>query len=94
MGILFKQQNFSLRVFLSSCEIFGQFQPGFAYKSIAYKKSVYTPLKDDKQSLCLENIKFSAETNSNKNYMKIKLRKITNYKYLEEERSAANNSFK
>ena len=26
--------------------------------------------------------------------MKIKLRKITNYKYLEEERSAANNSFK
>ena len=26
--------------------------------------------------------------------MKLKLRKITNYKYLEEESSAANNSFK
>ena len=29
---------FSLRVLLSICLIFGQFQSGVAYKSLAYKK--------------------------------------------------------
>ena len=33
-------QKFSLRVLLSFCLIFCQFQPGVAYKSIAYKKGV------------------------------------------------------
>ena len=33
-------QKFSLRVLLSSCLIFCQFQPGIAYKSVAYKNSV------------------------------------------------------
>ena len=31
--------KFSLRVLLSICLIFCQFQPGVAYKSIAYKKA-------------------------------------------------------
>ena len=35
-------QNFSLRVLLSFCLFFCQFQPGVAYKSVAYKKSIYT----------------------------------------------------
>ena len=34
-------QKFSLGVFLSFCLIFCQFQAGFAYKSVAYKKSMY-----------------------------------------------------
>ena len=34
-------QKFSLRVLLSFCLIFIQFQSGVAYKSVAYKKSVY-----------------------------------------------------
>ena len=36
------EQKFSLRVLLSICLIFCQFLPGVAYKSVAYKKSVYT----------------------------------------------------
>ena len=39
MWIIFKYQKFSLRVFLSICLIFCQFQPGIAYKSVAYKKA-------------------------------------------------------
>ena len=35
MWIIFKQQNFSLRVLLSICLIFCQFKPGVAYKSVA-----------------------------------------------------------
>ena len=38
--IIFKSQKFSLRVLLSFRLIFCQFQPGVAYKSVAYKKSV------------------------------------------------------
>ena len=38
MQIIYKCQKFSLRVLLSLCLIFCQFQPGAAYKSIAYKK--------------------------------------------------------
>ena len=38
--IIFKQQKFSFRVLLSFCLIFCQFQPGVAYKNVAYKKSV------------------------------------------------------
>ena len=34
-------QKFSLRVLLSFCLIFRKFQPGVAYKSVAYKKSMY-----------------------------------------------------
>ena len=34
-------QKFSLRVLLKFCLRFYQFQPGVAYKSVAYKKSVY-----------------------------------------------------
>ena len=40
MWILFKQQKFSLRVLLSICLTFCQFQPGVAHKSVAYKKSM------------------------------------------------------
>ena len=36
--IIFKLQKFSLRVLLSICLIFCQFQPRIAYKSVAYKK--------------------------------------------------------
>ena len=35
---VFKQQNFNLRVLLSFCLTFCQFQPGIAYKNVAYKK--------------------------------------------------------
>ena len=35
---VFKQQNFNLRVLLSFCLTFCQFQPGIAHKSVAYKK--------------------------------------------------------
>ena len=38
MWIIFKWQKFSLRVLLSFCLIFCQFQPDVAYKSVAYKK--------------------------------------------------------
>ena len=37
-------QKFSLRVLLSFCLIFYQFQPGNAYKSVTYKKSMYLDL--------------------------------------------------
>ena len=37
--IIFRFQKFSLRVLLSFCLIFRQFQPGVAYKSVAYKKA-------------------------------------------------------
>ena len=37
----FFYQKFSLRVLLSFCLIFCHFQLGLAYKSVAYKKSVY-----------------------------------------------------
>ena len=33
----FQIEKFSLRVLLSICLIFCQFQPGVAYKSVAYK---------------------------------------------------------
>ena len=33
--------KFNVRVFLSICLTFNQFQPDVAYKSVAYKKSVY-----------------------------------------------------
>ena len=39
MPIIFGRQMFSLRVLLSICLIFCQFQPGVAYKSVAYKKA-------------------------------------------------------
>ena len=42
MWIIFKWPKFSLRVLLNICSIFCQFQPGFAYKSVAYKTSVYS----------------------------------------------------
>ena len=35
-----KEQKFSLRELVSICLFFCQFQPGIAYKGIAYKKSV------------------------------------------------------
>ena len=38
MWIIFKYQKFSLRVLLRICLGFCQFQPGVAYKSVAYKK--------------------------------------------------------
>ena len=38
-------QKFSVRVLLSFCLIFGQFQPGVTCKSVAYKKSVYLFLR-------------------------------------------------
>ena len=38
MGIILKQQNFSLRVLLRICLNFCHFQPGVAYESVAYKK--------------------------------------------------------
>ena len=37
--IIFRFQKFSLRVLLSFCLICHQFQPGVAYKSVAYKKA-------------------------------------------------------
>ena len=40
MWIILKYQKFSLRMLLSICLIFCQFQPGVAYKSVAYKKRV------------------------------------------------------
>ena len=42
MRIVFKYQKFSLRVLLSICLIFCQFQPGIAYKSVIYKKRACT----------------------------------------------------
>ena len=33
--------KFNVRVFLSICLTFNQFQPDVAYKSVTYKKSVY-----------------------------------------------------
>ena len=42
MWIISEQQKISLRVLHSICFIFYQFQPGVAYKSVAYKKeSIY-----------------------------------------------------
>ena len=38
MSIIFGCQTFTLRVLGSICLMFGQFQPGIAYKSVAYKK--------------------------------------------------------
>ena len=40
MRIILKQKKSSLRVFLSNCLIFCQFQSGIAYKSVAYKKTL------------------------------------------------------
>ena len=37
----FEWQKFSLRVVVSTCLIFYQFQPGVDYKKVDYKKSVY-----------------------------------------------------
>ena len=39
--MIFKKQKFNLRVLLSICLIFGQFQPGVASKSFAYKSVAY-----------------------------------------------------
>ena len=39
MCIILNYQKFSFRVLLSICLIFNQFQPGVAYKSVAYKKN-------------------------------------------------------
>ena len=36
---IFKQKIFSLRMLLSICVIFCQFEPGVAYKSVDYKKT-------------------------------------------------------
>ena len=46
MRIIFKCQKISLRVLLSICLIFCQFQPDVAYKSAAYiKKRVFGKVK-------------------------------------------------
>ena len=37
----FQTEKFSLRVLLSICLIFRLFQPGIAYKGVAYKKRVF-----------------------------------------------------
>ena len=37
---IFKQRKFIFKLF-SFCEIFGRFPVGVAYKSVAYKKTVY-----------------------------------------------------
>ena len=51
-------QKFSLRVSLSFCLIFYQFQPGVAYKSVAYvEKSLYLTMINNlqlPQSACIE----------------------------------------
>ena len=47
-------QKFSLRVLLSFCLIFCQFQPGIAYKSVAYKKKYVI-----KQVFCTETTSVS-----------------------------------
>ena len=41
MWIILKEEKFSLRLLLSICLIFCQFQSGVAHKSVAYKKSMY-----------------------------------------------------
>ena len=41
MWIILKEEKFSLRLLLSICLIFCQFQSGVAHKSLAYKKSMY-----------------------------------------------------
>ena len=41
MRIIFKEQKFSLRVLLSICLIFCQFQPGVSSKSVAYEKACH-----------------------------------------------------
>ena len=38
--MILKCQKFNLRVLLSFCLFFCQFQPGVAYKIVAYKKSI------------------------------------------------------
>ena len=54
-------QKFSLRVSLSFCLIFYQFQPGVAYKSVAYvEKSLYLTMINNlqlPQSACIEKKK-------------------------------------
>ena len=40
MRIVLKCQKFSLRMLISICLIFCQFQPGVADKSVAYEKNV------------------------------------------------------
>ena len=55
MQIIYKCQKFSLRVLLSLCLIFCQFQPGAAYKSIAYKKKSVYCLKSNTHFLNLES---------------------------------------
>ena len=42
MRIIFRKQKLILEVLLSTCLIFCQFQPGVAYKSVAYIKSMYS----------------------------------------------------
>ena len=39
--IVFKSRKFSRRMLLSFCLVFCQYQPGIAYKSVAYEKIVY-----------------------------------------------------
>ena len=40
--IIFKQQKFSIRVLLSFCLIFCQFQPGIVYKNVQFHKSIFS----------------------------------------------------
>ena len=53
MPIIFGCQKFSLKVFLSICLIFCQFQPGGAYKSAAFLKQACSEAYCRKASLML-----------------------------------------
>ena len=58
-NLLFVCQKFSLRALLSFYLIFCQFQPGVAYKSVAYKKKlVYVPAiqKSTKELILISNL--------------------------------------
>ena len=58
MWIIFKEQKFSLRVLLSICLNFYQFKLGVAYKSVAYRKSVYFNNSYRKWLVAMDNMKF------------------------------------
>ena len=49
----FQIGKFNLKVLLSICLIFCRFQPGVAYKKIAYKTSVYSKVKVTGTSECV-----------------------------------------
>ena len=44
-------QKFSLRVLLSFCLAFGQFQPGIACKTVAYKKGCNQKARNNKEKI-------------------------------------------